>query len=155
MGFITLQQFERLLPLACAWAGEQERTIVQSGVALSHAQVADARKVGVSRPERVRLLRVPEIPIPSDPALAAAGEATGLISPLTIGLTLRYGIFIRDDHWELRRLIVHELAHTMQYERLGSIEAFLRQYLHECITVGYPEAPLEQEARRIEDKMCA
>jgi hypothetical protein len=43
----------------------------------------------------------------------------------------------------------------MQYERLGSIEAFLRQYLHECITTGYPEAPLEQEAVRMERETCA
>lgn len=79
---------------------------------------------------------------------------TVLISPFTIGLTLRYGIFICDDNWGQRRLVVHELAHTMQYERLGSIEAFLRQYLHECITIGYPEAPMEQEAKRIEREIC-
>ena len=101
------------------------------------------------------MLRVPEIPTPNHPELAAAAEATGLISPFTIGLTLRYGIFIHADCWGQRRLIVHELAHTMQYERLGSIEAFLRQYLHECNTIGYPEAPMEQEAKRIEQEMCA
>ena len=65
------------------------------------------------------------------------------------------GIFIRDDHWDSRRLVVHQLAHTMQYERLGSIESFLRQYLHECITTGYLAAPMEQEAKRIERETCA
>ena len=73
----------------------------------------------------------------------------------TIGLTLRYGIFIRDGHWGERRLVIHELAHTMQYERLGSIEAFLRQNLHECITIGYPASPKEQQAKRIEREACA
>jgi hypothetical protein len=34
----------------------------------------------------------------------------------------------------------------MQYERFGGVLPFLRQYLTECLTVGYPEAPLEQEA---------
>ncbi len=95
-----------------------------------------------------------EIPTPSHPALVTAGESTSLISPCTIGLTLRYGIFIRDDHWDSQRLIDHDLAHTMQYERLGSIEEFLRQYLHECITIGYPTAPMEQEAKRIEREVC-
>ncbi len=151
---ITPEQFEMLLPLASAWAADQERAILQSGVAFTDAQSADARRVGVARPERVRLLRVSEIPTPSHPALAAAAEATSLISPFTVGLTLRYGIFIRADQWGQRRLVVHELAHTMQYERLGSIDAFLRQYLHECITIGYPEAPMEQEAKRIEHEMC-
>src|SRR5262249_677613 len=152
---LTPHQFEMLLPLACAWATEQERAILQYGVALTEAQIADTKRVGVARPERVRLLRVAEIPTPSHPALVAAAEATSLISPSTIGLTLRYGIFVRDDCWGQRRLVVHELAHTMQYERLGSIEAFLRRYLHECLTIGYPEAPMEQEAKRIEQETCA
>jgi hypothetical protein len=115
----------------------------------------DARRIGVTRPERVRLRRVPEIPSPSDPVLSAAAEAAHLISPFTIGLTLRYGIFIRAECWGQRQLIVHELAHTMQYERFGSMEAFLRQYLHECLTLGYPDAPMEQEAKEIEQKVCA
>jgi len=68
---------------------------------------------------------------------------------------LRYGIFIRSDCWGERRLVVHELVHTWQYERLGGFRPFLQQYLHECITIGYPAAPLEQEAKRIESEMCA
>ena len=143
-----------LLPMASTWAAEQEQTILQSGVAFTEAQIADARRVGINQPDRVRLLKVQEIPTPSHPALATTGEATSLISPCTIGLTLRYGIFIRDDHWDSQRLIDHDLAHTMQYERLGSIEEFLRQYLHECITIGYPTAPMEQEAKRIEREVC-
>jgi len=74
--------------------------------------------------------------IPEHPALKEAAEATSLISPLTVGLTLRYGIFIRADHWGARRLVVHELVHTAQYERLGGFEPFLRQYLLECINIG-------------------
>lgn len=155
MSALTPEEFALLLPLASAWAEEQERAILQAGVTLTERQTVDAKRIGVRQPARVRLLQVPEIPVPSHPALAAAAEATHLISPLTIGLTLRYGIFIRADSWNQRRLVVHELAHTMQYERLGGIEAFLRQYLHECITIGYPEAPMEQEARRIEREVCA
>jgi hypothetical protein len=48
--------------------------------------------------------------------------------------------------WGDRRLVAHELAHTMQYERLGSVRAFLRQYLVECLTTGYAGAALELEA---------
>ena len=87
--------------------------------------------------------------------MVTAVEATRLISPCTIGLTLRYGIFIRGDHWDSRRLVVHELAHTMQNVRLGNIKAFLRRYLHECITIGYPAAQMEQEAKKIERETCA
>jgi hypothetical protein len=151
---ITPEQFERLLPLACAWTEEQEGVILQDGVPLSAARIADARRIGIAQPERVRLRVVEEIPSPTHPDLRSAAELTGLISPTTIGLTLRYGIFIRSDYWGERRLVVHELVHTWQYERLGGFKPFLQQYLHECLTVGYPAAPMEQEAKRIEREVC-
>ena len=151
---ITAEQFEQLLPLACQWAAAQEQRILRSGQPLSRAELADARLAGVSAPERVRVLYVPEIPIPEHPALRAAAEQTQLISPLTGGLTLRYGIFIRSDCRFHRSMVVHELGHTAQYERLGGFEPFLRRYLFECLTIGYPEAPLEQEAISLTARIC-
>jgi hypothetical protein len=143
---ISQAQFEMLLPLACRWAEEQEHNILQKGTPLSLAQEADARSIGVAHTARVRLLKVTDVPIPEHPALRAAAVATNLISPNTIGLTLRYGVFIRQDFWNDRKLIVHELVHVSQYERLGGFSPFLAKYLHECITIGYPAAPMEQEA---------
>ena len=143
---ISLEQLEELLPLAALWAEEQEKHILASGTPLAEEQLADAARVGVTQPQRVRLLAVSGIPAPEHPVLRAASEATGLISPFTAGLTLRYGIFVRSDFIDDRRLIAHELVHTGQYERFGSVAAFLRQYLSECLTIGYPAAPLEQEA---------
>lgn len=151
---ITKKQFEALLPRAVAWAEKQEQEILRLGFPLTSALKQDALRVGVKFPEKVRLRVVEEIPQPDDPELFAAAELSGLLSPFTIGLTLQYGIFIRGDHWGERRLVVHELAHTAQYERLGSTHAFLKQYLHECLTIGYPAAPLEQEAKRIEKEIC-
>jgi len=142
----TQEQFEILLPLAAAWAQEQESYILQNGVALSEHQVADAYKVGVSQPESVRLMKVATIPLPDEPILKKAAQVAQLITPLTAGLTLRYGIFIRSDFWSDRRLIVHELVHTSQYEKFGGFIPFLKKYLYQCITIGYPEAPMEQEA---------
>jgi hypothetical protein len=92
------------------------------------------------------LLKVKEIPVPEHPMLRAAAEETDLISAFIVGVTLRYGIFIRSDCWNDRRLIFHELVHTMQFERAGGIRPFLEPYLRECITIGYPDAPLEREA---------
>ena len=108
--------------------------ILQSGVALTDLQLVDARRVGVAHPDRIRLLRVEQIQ--------------------TTGLTLRYGIFIRGDCWGERRLTVHEFVHTMQYERLGGVEGFLRPYLLECINPpGYPFGPMEQEAKRVQRRV--
>jgi hypothetical protein len=143
---ISQKEFKLLIPLASSWAQEQERNILREGVPLSPSEVVDAGKIGVAHPERVRLLKVPTIPMPENPLLRAAAETTGLISPHTAGLTLRYGIFIRADCWRARPLVFHELVHTSQYERLGGFQPFLRQYLYECITIGYPGAPMEKEA---------
>ena len=155
MSMITPQEFEMLLPLACAWAAEQESAILESGIELAEPQLADARQVRVAHPERVRLLRVMHIPLPAHAALAAAARATNLISPSTQGLTLRYGIFVRADSWGQRALIVHELVHTSQYERFGGFDAFLRRYLLECITPpGYPYGPMEQEAITGSEIVC-
>ena len=151
---ITQEQFKMLLPLACAWAEEQEGIILRDGALLSPAQIADAKTIGVVHPERVRLLRVPSIPMPVHPVLRAAADATKLISPDTAGLTLRYGIFIRSDYWSARPLVFHELVHTSQYERLGGFQQFLQQYLYECITIGYPAAPMEQEAVTTTARLC-
>ncbi|HWB60491.1 MAG TPA: hypothetical protein VG733_13430 [Chthoniobacteraceae bacterium] len=146
---LSPSQFEALLPLACAWAEEQEAVILSLGVALAAGQLEDVAITGVKHPEKVRLLRVDRIPGPTHPVLAEAGRLTGLVSSGTAGLTLRNGIFIRSDCWGDRRLLVHEMVHVGQYERLGGIEPFLRQYLWECITVGYSASPLEQEAVRV------
>jgi len=151
---ITPQQFDLLLPLACQWAAQQEQRIVTLGRPLSPAQLADACLVGVSHPEHVRILQVPEIPLPEHPALRRAADITQLISPLTGGLTLRYGIFIRSDCRFHGSMVVHELAHTAQYERFGGFEPFLRQYLSECLTFGYPEAPMEQQVISITSRIC-
>jgi hypothetical protein len=151
---ITAEQFEILLPLACEWAAAQEERIRATGEALSDTILADACLVGVAAPERIRLLYVPEIPIPDNPALRAATLETQFLSPLTRGLTLRYGIFIRSDCRSDRTMVIHELGHTAQYERLGGFEPFLRRYLFECLTVGYPECPMEQEVIALTARVC-
>ncbi len=141
-----LAQFERLIPLAARWTEAFERRILREGVPLSEEEIADARALGVREPERVRLLCLASVPTPEDVTLRAAAAAVQFFTPATRGLSLRYGIFVRADCWRERGLIAHELAHTAQYEQLGGIEPFLRQYLSECLSIGYPAAPMEQEA---------
>ena len=143
---LLLSQFDKLLPLATKWAAAVETRILREGVPLSKQGLADARSLGVCKPERVRLLGLESVPTPTDLTLKTAVAAIQFLTPAIRGLALRYGIFVRSDCWCERRLIAHELVHTAQYERLGGIRPFLRQYLTECLTVGYPAAPMEQEA---------
>ncbi len=146
------EQFQLLLPLACKWAEKQEENILQKGISLNPSQIEDAKLVGVAYPERVKVLKVQTIPFPSD--LALAEVAAQLITPETIALTLRYGIVIRSDYWNDRPLLVHELAHTSQYENLGGFMPFLQQYLMECFTLGHSAAPMEQEAIGKTNEVC-
>jgi len=143
---ITQEQFKVLLPLAAAWAEGQEKIILRDGSPLNESQIIDAQALKILYPEKIRLLRVSAIPLPADPSLKAAAQEIGLITPTTGGLTLRYGIYIRSDCWGDRRLIVHEMVHTSQYEGMGGFMPFLQRYLYECNTIGYPEAPMEQAA---------
>jgi hypothetical protein len=136
---------EEMLAEAAAWAEGQEDIILQTGVPLTAAQRIIAVEQGVRNPDRVHLKRVGVIPAPEGP-LGDVARAINLITPMTVGLTLRYGIYIREDYWDDRETVAHELTHVRQYEDLGGIIQFLRQYLHECSTVGYPGAPMEQEA---------
>ncbi len=138
--------FAKLLPLVTAWAEQHEARILAQGEPLTPAQTADARKIGVVAPENVRLLSVDTVPMPEHPLLRTVGEAAGIMSSATAGLTLRYGIYIRSDLMGDRHLVAHELVHTAQYERCGTVREFLRQYLYECLTVGYSDSPMEQEA---------
>jgi hypothetical protein len=152
---ITQKQLKELLPVACEWAEEQEHIITRYGVPLSPVQITDAVTIGVEHPEKVRLLKVTRIPVPVHRGLCTAADVKQLFSPFGGGLTVRYGIFILAECWGDRRLVCHELVHTAQYEKLGGIQQFLQQYLYECITVGYPAAPMEQEAVQTTEKVCS
>lgn len=151
---VVFDQFEELLPLAVDWASKQEQRILRDGVPLSEQEIDDARAVGVRDPQRVRLLKVDTIPAPTHPMLKAAYAAINLLTGAPRGLALQYGIFVRADCWRDRFLITHELAHTAQYQRLGGIVPFLRDYLAQCATIGYREAPLEQEATAAAERVC-
>jgi hypothetical protein len=152
---ITTQDLSTLLPIVTEWANTQEAHILKNGVPLDDDQQIDAYLIGVKNITKVRILKVNKIPVPGNSELSRFIEESRLISPRTIGFAFRYGILIRSDFWNNRKLMIHELCHTMQVERAGNFEKFLEEYLTECITHGYPKGPLEQEARRFETEISA
>ena len=143
-----------MLPLGCRWIEAQERRILLQGRPLEAGQLADARALGVAHPERVRLLALPRLPLPHNRLVRTLGLWTGTLSQETVGLSARYGIFLRTPYERDRRLLAHELTHTRQYERLGGVRPFLRQYLRECLTDGYFSAAMEREAADAAEALC-
>lgn len=140
----------KLIPTACEWIETQEALILEIGVPLSQKLLEIASKIGIKDVSKIRLLSVASVPEPEDAELNKASKMIGLISSNTLGVAFRYGIYIREDFWDDESLIIHELTHTMQYERLGGISNFMNQYIKECIIHGYNGSPLEKEARSME-----
>jgi hypothetical protein len=155
MALLPPEIFELVLPLAVKWAEDYEKFILNNGISLSPDQKIDAKSVGVKHPEKIKILQVIHIPQPNDGLLKVANDTLQFITQQTLGLTLRYGIFIQKDSYKERKLLIHEFVHTSQYERLGSIESFLRRYLHERTIFEYSEAPLELEAIQKTEKICS
>jgi hypothetical protein len=144
-----------LLPRAVKWADRHSRLILAGGISLPAAFQALAKSVSVTHPDKIRIGSVAAMPVPEDPDLAAAAAQTGLLGPTVQGLTLGYGIYLREDVTRLdplpfRRLIAHECRHVYQFEVHGSLDAFLAEYLRQVVTVGYRDAPYEVDARNSE-----
>lgn len=135
-----------LLPLVARWIAKVEQEILRTGTPLTPDEAEQVSRLGVQFPEKIRLLRVAQVPLPDHPILRLASRLVGFHGPGTIGMAFRYGIAIRAEYWDNAMIRRHECVHTGQYERLGGIEPFLREYLRQCFEIGYPAAPLEQEA---------
>ncbi len=74
------------------------------------------------------------------------------IMPPYRGITIPpFGIFIRKDHKNSKRILNHELVHWNQYQKMGLIK-FYYQYFKEFIALGYDKMPMEMEARYEEDE---
>jgi hypothetical protein len=137
---------QQILLKACDWAVSHERLILQQGSMLDDQQLVYAREAGIESADRIKLLLVDTIPQPSDPLLHAACISTNFLGPNTAGLTLNYGIYIKRNEYGIG-LLCHELAHVVQYQRLGGMRQFLEQYFKQLIEYGYSSnMPMEKEA---------
>lgn len=135
-----------IVPKAIAWAEEQATFIAEEGRPLSASLFDVAQRVGVAHPERIRVLEVPTLPLPSDPELKDAVLGAGLLGPEMASLTFGYSVYVCRGHGHIR-LLSHEFRRVQQYESAGSIAEFLPVYLEQIAAVGYQSAPLEVDAR--------
>ena len=80
-----------LLPWVALWAQREQSRALQLGHPLSPEAQKDASLVGVSQPQRIRVLVVPQIQIPRSAFLRQLGERWGYTSQTTTGLSLAPG----------------------------------------------------------------
>lgn len=135
-----------LIIRATEWAEQQSLFILGTGNPLNADEIALASSVGVVNPEHIRIVTIEQIPFPDDTQLLNMATNAGLLTSNLAGLTLGYGIFIRNNHYTAR-LLSHEFRHVYQYEQAGTMSAFLADYLHQIVRYGYEAAPLEEDAR--------
>ena len=142
-------QLPQLLPNAVLWAEQIEALILKQGKPLDASQMKVARLVGVQYAEKVHILELVHFPLPNDPLLQKAAHTLGLLGEGTTGLTLGYGILIKQGSCDTR-LVSHECRHVHQYEQAGSTAEFLEGYLTSILQVGYFDSPYEVDARKHE-----
>jgi hypothetical protein len=143
-----------LLPMATAWVEKQEADLLERGVPLNEAQMADAERVGVKEPGRIRLVQVETLPQPENEEILFVAKQMGFYSPHSFALTLGHAICLKPSHWTDRLQLVHEFVHITQIERMGGIRPYLSVYLRECIDPGHPFGAMEQEAILLAKDIC-
>jgi len=153
MSFLPMNELPELFPHVASWITGLDKQANESGRTLNPLEYDLARRVGVDRPEDVRILSVPQIPKPDHPRVRDLAEKVGLLTPDTRGLTAVHGVIVRSDCVNDLRLLAHEFVHVEQYERLG-MESFLLEYIQQLNEHGYQEAPFEQEAEAKAMKAC-
>ena len=136
-----------LLPQAVYWAEAQSNLAALEGDSLNEFGLKLARQVGVEQPEKIRIQLVSDFTLPVDQPLRDVVVHTGLLGPEMDGITLGHSVLIRRGHHRNIRLLSHEFRHVQQYEKYGSITAFLNDYLWQIAEFGYRKAPLEKDAR--------
>lgn len=135
------------LPLVWAWSALKRRQAVSLGRPLTDHELDLARRVGVREPHRIRLCRVTKAPFPFAALVDRVAAWMGLPGTSIDGVTLGDAIFLcGSSHSDM--LIAHECRHVAQFERAGSLWAFLRRYLVQVAAVGYADAAYECDARR-------
>ena len=155
---INQQELNLLIEAASTWIEEQEAYILENGTPLNQAIIDNAQNLlPIKDIKNVRVMVVDKIPLPTNDILRNAMTQFGFIGEnsngIAFGLSCRYGIFLNTSSRDNTKILIHELTHTMQYERAGGIRPFLQQYIQECIEPGYPLGSLEQEAINVCNKV--
>ncbi len=147
--FITTLAIYPVLPFATWWLRHQENIALQHGRKLSDEEIIWAEKIGITHPEKIRIHHLNKVPTPVPDFIEHFLQKRGFPAGNAAGMSMRYGIYIKEKHTNNRAIIAHELVHTHQYERLGGLWAFLKLYLQETMLLGYMHSPLEKEANTI------
>lgn len=134
--------------LASPWAWYHQQIILSKGRLLRAREQEICAHLGILYSENLRIMEVSQIPNPLRKYSHCFSEQLmeRFLADIS-GITLGQGIYVRKIHADSLELISHELVHIRQYQHAGSIWRFMREYIYQCLTEGYYDAPWEVEAR--------
>ncbi|PEN12908.1 hypothetical protein CRI94_12965 [Longibacter salinarum] len=138
-----------IIERAARWARTEADRGARTGRALRQDEISIARSAGVSDVTNIRIIETEHVPFPNDPLLARLCRENGLLGDQTLGLTLDHSIYLKPSVQSDLEVLAHECCHVAQVERLGSLSAFVDQYIRQITVHGYRAAPLELEAYRV------
>lgn len=64
-----------------------------------------------------------------------------------------FGIFIKKEFKDNKKILNHDLIHWKQYKKMGLFMFYFR-YLMQLLIIGYDQMPMEIEARYEEDEFA-
>ncbi|OCQ23613.1 hypothetical protein A7985_06625 [Pseudoalteromonas luteoviolacea] len=137
-----------LLPQYIEWAYTVEEKGLMAGKSLSDRELSLAKEIGITNPEKIKIVYVEEVPFPHENfALKTLGEALGFIGEGIINNAQVFGytIYVRNGFDLNKPKLAHELVHVLQMERMG-LDNVVTQHFSDLAQYGYNNAPLEVEA---------
>jgi hypothetical protein len=137
----------QLQPGMVDWYRDVERAGLAIGQPLDADQMRLAQAIGVTEPDRVRVVIGHEIPLPPNPqTFKPFYDTFGNRSLPFRAMTFGHAIYIFDrTNASKRWLMAHELTHVTQFEKLG-MDGFAHDYLLQRMLFGYSNTPLERAA---------
>lgn len=143
---INLSNITPYIPEVIHWIEEMENFIQSNGRFLNEEELTIAKEIGILNYDIIKVWESNKPPKPKRTMLQFLGKEIGFFSSNTNGISFRYGIFIHQSCSNKVNVLEHELVHTLQYERFGSIEKFILCYLEDVLSNGYENSNLEKEA---------
>ena len=134
------------LPFAWWWLRRNEKIALRLGRELNDEELLWAKQLEIQNPHKIRILNVARIPSPVPEWIESFMQRRGFPVGTAAGMCMRYGIYLVEKYSHRKSLLAHEMVHTHQFERLGGVWLFLREYLYQTLLLGYINAPLENEA---------
>ncbi|MCF6437273.1 hypothetical protein [Pseudoalteromonas sp. MMG022] len=148
-------EFLQVLPQYVQWAEQIDKEGQKTGTPLNEAELQIAKEVGVSHPEKIRMVYVDSVPYPyENPVLKEMGERIGFIGE---GITnnaqvFGYSIYVRKGFILDTPKLAHEFVHVKQIEKASSLLEYSKKHLVDMAKYGYADAPYEKEAFKANEK---